>query len=664
MDRAFPSALKFATRPRESGKRAAFYVLPSSDLAWGGGPAMRDLLFAALCVLTARCSEEGGIGIPVQDYDAWGSYYGFQANDDNCAFQCDPSYINDGECDEMCNVAACDWDGNDCFHDYGDCYTQSDGADYRGAANSTAKGIACQAWSNQWPQVHDRVHTNFPKAGLGGHNSCRNPDGEARPWCYTLGEERWDYCEVPPPQESCAGHHITNRTAVAGVAPPAVGNGDVKSNESWPEYEGETYYGFSYDLFPVVFEPDSSTTLKLNAMITGDLEEHTYVFYEVWVPKAIGLIKVVVVPSEGDPDLYLSFDKEFPTGGDYTFMSDNYGVEEFTIGRYNYLFCGEAGPTSGCKLHLSVLAYDEHTAFSLIVYGVEDPTADDAPSTLCAPGCEWTTLGDGTCNQQCNVEACFFDRGDCACDGPDCTDGCPVDCKPEWIGDHYCDEACFRASCQWDKHDCLKRGETPCADNCLPSSIGDGECDAACNVESCGFDADDCFHNHDECYERPDGADYRGKVATTENGHACQRWSDQSPQQHTRTAQHYPRSGLGGHNFCRNPDREERPWCYVAENYGTARWEYCAIGEPSATPCLKPPPPPPPPAVEGAAAMAEIAAAFILGLCAILLLLYCRRLRMRKARKSGDFTPYGGHDDGILGSGVEIKPVVPDSAED
>ena len=62
--------------------------------------------------------------------------------------------------------------------------------------------------------------------------------------------------------------------------------------------------------------------------------------------------------------------------------------------------------------------------------------------------------------------------------------------------------------------------------------------------------------------------------------------------------------------------------------------------------------------------MAEIAAAFILGLCAILLLLYCRRLRMRKARKSGDFTPYGGHDDGIVGSGVEIKPVVPDSAED
>ena len=59
--------------------------------------------------------------------------------------------------------------------------------------------------------------------------------------------------------------------------------------------------------------------------------------------------------------------------------------------------------------------------------------------------------------------------------------------------------------------------------------------------------------------QRSDGADYLGKVATTESGFPCQRWSDQSPQQHTRTAHNYPRSGLGGHNYCRNPDREERP---------------------------------------------------------------------------------------------------------
>lgn len=31
------------------------------------------------------------------------------------------------------------------------------------------------------------------------------------------------------------------------------------------------------------------------------------------------------------------------------------------------------------------------------------------------------------------------------------------------------------------------------------------------------------------------------------------------------------------------------------------------------------------------------------------------------ARKSGGFTQYGGADDGILGDGLEIKPVEPDT---
>ena len=635
------------------------------------------MLFRALllCAISAaRGSEEAasgdGDGVDSWDANDWDtySYAYYDYAEDTCAFHCPTSYLGDGECDADCNNPACEWDKSDCFHGYGDCYTQADGSDYRGAINQTEDGLACQAWSDQMPQRHDRIHLNYPHGGLGGHNSCRNPDGEARPWCYTTDPDtRWAYCAVPPPEPSCSAHHHSNhstadRTHVAEGTVNATGEGDGEYTASY----GEIWNGFDedyYDYFPPVSFEDTSTAIELDTIVTGEVKEHTYTFYEVSVPKDVERLRVVVVPTSGDPDLYVSFDNAFPTGGNYTFLSDSYGVEEWTLGRDTYLFCGAAGPEAACTLHLSVLAYDEDSSFSIIVYG--EGADGELQPTVCAEGCAWTSLGDGTCDEECNVEACYFDRGDCKAwseEGAAPVNICPADCKPEWIGDHYCDEACFRESCQWDKHDCLKKDETPCADFCLPTSIGDGECDAACNVEACGFDAADCFHEHTECYESPDGADYRGTLWFTTSGLACQFWSDQSPQQHTRTAQHYPVSGLGGHNYCRNPDREAHPWCYVADADAGVRWEYCDVGEVSSTACLHPPPPPPPPAVEGNAAKIEIFGGFLLGLAAILTLLYCRRLQHKKALKTGGFTQYGGHDDGVLGTGVEIKPVEPETA--
>jgi len=47
--------------------------------------------------------------------------------------------------------------------------------------------------------------------------------------------------------------------------------------------------------------------------------------------------QVVVVPVEGDPDLYVSFDTALPTGANYTFYQDRVGVDEFSIGRYAYI---------------------------------------------------------------------------------------------------------------------------------------------------------------------------------------------------------------------------------------------------------------------------------------------------------------------------------------
>ena len=67
---------------------------------------------------------------------------------------------------------------------------------------------------------------------------------------------------------------------------------------------------------------------------------------------------------------------------------------------------------------------------------------------------------------------------------------------------------------------------------------------------------------------------YRGVMNQTESGRTCQKWSSQEPQEHTKTPNNYPWSGLEK-NYCRNPDGERRAWCYTTEP--SERFELCSI---------------------------------------------------------------------------------------
>ena len=86
------------------------------------------------------------------------------------------------------------------------------------------------------------------------------------------------------------------------------------------------------------------------------------------------------------------------------------------------------------------------------------------------------------------------------------------------------------------------------------------------------------------CYTQPHGEDYRGYVSVTVTGKQCQQWTLQSPQGHDRTPENYPYSGLGPHNFCRNPDGERTVWCYTTDP--DTRFELCDIGEPQPS-CIR-----------------------------------------------------------------------------
>ena len=175
--------------------------------------------------------------------------------------------------------------------------------------------------------------------------------------------------------------------------------------------------------------------------------------------------------------------------------------------------------------------------------------------------------------------------------------GCSRGCPSEWLDDGICDEACnvevLRSSRIFPWR-CARRSRplrrlrgctqskwiATVSASVAAVGVGGGtgawaictwrgrlmQCTLSCQSSSrarlalrqvCNYDGKDCFHNAGECWSEPDGKDYRGKVSVTRTGKACQVWSSQIPWHHTKTMINFPSSGLGGHNFCRNPDGED-----------------------------------------------------------------------------------------------------------
>ncbi|XP_053524436.1 hyaluronan-binding protein 2 [Artibeus jamaicensis] len=92
-----------------------------------------------------------------------------------------------------------------------------------------------------------------------------------------------------------------------------------------------------------------------------------------------------------------------------------------------------------------------------------------------------------------------------------------------------------------------------------------------------------CEIGSDDCYVG-DGFSYRGKVSKTINQHSCLYWNS-----HLLLQEHYntfmedaEAHGIGEHNFCRNPDGDKKPWCFIKVNSAKVKWEYCDVSACSA----------------------------------------------------------------------------------
>jgi len=91
----------------------------------------------------------------------------------------------------------------------------------------------------------------------------------------------------------------------------------------------------------------------------------------------------------------------------------------------------------------------------------------------------------------------------------------------------------------------------------------------------------------EECQTKMDkGASYKGHVNKTNSGKICQAWDKQTPHSHTLGTDWVKTTA--GHNYCRNPDGEDKVWCYTMDS--TKRWEFCDV--PVKDSCPEPTPDP------------------------------------------------------------------------
>ncbi|XP_078661534.1 plasminogen-like [Branchiostoma floridae x Branchiostoma belcheri] len=70
------------------------------------------------------------------------------------------------------------------------------------------------------------------------------------------------------------------------------------------------------------------------------------------------------------------------------------------------------------------------------------------------------------------------------------------------------------------------------------------------------------------------GTLYRGTIAVTKSGKACQPWASQTPHTHKFKPVSYLKYGLD-QNYCRNPSGASGPWCYTTDP--GERWDYCDV---------------------------------------------------------------------------------------
>ncbi|KAM4702749.1 hyaluronan-binding protein 2 [Rhinophrynus dorsalis] len=132
--------------------------------------------------------------------------------------------------------------------------------------------------------------------------------------------------------------------------------------------------------------------------------------------------------------------------------------------------------------------------------------------------------------------------------------------------DHpYHGPSCSEVMTACDKNPCKNGGI------CIKEKHNNFRCSCTMNYRGqyCEIGPHDCY--------KEDGFRYRGHVSKTESGFTCLPWDSYLLVKEEVSALTKAFSGIGDHNFCRNPDGAEKPWCYYRDDNGRLSWDLCDV---------------------------------------------------------------------------------------
>ncbi|XP_063780332.1 hepatocyte growth factor activator [Pseudophryne corroboree] len=106
----------------------------------------------------------------------------------------------------------------------------------------------------------------------------------------------------------------------------------------------------------------------------------------------------------------------------------------------------------------------------------------------------------------------------------------------------------------------IATGKTVCGCN-------DGHVGKYCNIDV-----------KQKCFDYNNATEYRGVMKKSRSSHSCLRWNSDIllDEIHTNTVTDFILKGLGSHPYCRSPDDDTSPWCYVIKD-SFVSWEHCPI---------------------------------------------------------------------------------------